>query len=178
MNSKLYAMSFPEEDEDYEPFGVAYINPTDSDVSLPENGQQVHKWKVINFDLRMGGFADYLANDLGGRLCSEQLKNIIEANKSLNDSIAWLEAEVANATDRRTYWFLYFPINADVLNHKMTKFVGSLIIKPAFDQSRTQKYNIFGLPEVKGYDIFVSSTMKTAIESAHLTGLSFSERKY
>jgi hypothetical protein len=177
VNSVVYSMSFPEEEEDYAPFGVAYLNSSRSNPSLPENGKQPGKWKALQMNLRDGNFADYLANELGGRLCSQRLKDVVEANKSPDDSIAWLAAYVVSATERRPYWFLRFPKNLNILDREKTKFVGSLIIKPAFNKACMQKHNVFGLPAEKSNRIYVSSSMKAAIELEDLTGLSFSAKR-
>ena len=127
--------------------------------------------------LRDGIFADYLANELGGRLCSQRLKEVIELHKSPSDEIGWLQVDVVGDKQRMPYALLHFPSNADVLDISKTKFVGSLIIKPTFDKLKVQKHRIFGLPSEESHRTYVSAAMRLAIEAAEMTGLGFSAKR-
>ena len=78
-------------DRAYKPFGVAHT-PRELDFfTHPVNGQKIEHWQKIFFDLKEGKFADYLANDYGVRVCSENIKQIIEETRNAEDDIeCWM----------------------------------------------------------------------------------------
>ena len=74
-------------------------------------------WQQIDFILRDGTFADYQANTLGLRLCSETLRNILDENRAQGDSIQWLPCTVADHSgEKRRYFVLHVPTAHSVLD--------------------------------------------------------------
>ena len=163
------------EDEQYAPFGVAYA-PEDTDLFLiPISGEKVITWSSINLALRDGDFADYLANDLGARLCSLKLKNIIEKNLSQIDEVQWLESTVVNSSGlEKKYYILHFPVDYEVIDRNKSIIVNEeFIVKGVLDYSAVQGHHIFTYPNEAGRRLFVNKDLKKVIEDNKCTGISF-----
>lgn len=163
------------EDEEYEPYGVAY-GPEDADLFvLPSSGTKVSDWQPLELSLREGGFADYLANDLGVRLCSGRLHASIEDVRPKSDSVQWLDVTVADSHEIRQYHVLHFPVNYPVVNESRSIMAGPMVVKPVFCASAIADRHIFTLPNAPGGRLFVSRRLKNAILAANCTGLSFAK---
>jgi hypothetical protein len=163
------------EDEQYAPFGVAYA-PEDTDLHLvPISGEKVITWSSINLDLRDGDFADYLANDLGARLCSLKLKNIIEENLSQIDEVQWLESTVINSSGlEKKYYILHFPVNYEVIDRDKSIIVNEkFIVKGILNYSAVQSRHVFTYPNEAGRRFFINKELKKNIEDNNCTGISF-----
>ena len=172
---KYYRVTYVSDNE-YKDFGVAYA-PEEADLFLvPPSGDRVVDWKPIQFDLIEGGFCDYLANDSGVRLCSENLMSIIEQNKSERDDIQWLQAKVkAGKTGCKMYYILHFPINLAVVDENKSLTLGNVVVKPVFNANVVRNYGIFTLPNSEGMIFFVSGKLKEVIEKSDLKGFCFEE---
>ena len=155
--------------------GVAWA-PDDPalDVVLAEP-ESVHDWIPISFTLKDGGFADYQANSLGRRLCSERLMRIMENNRADADRIQWLPCTVtAHGGEERPYFVLHVPVHYDVLDKKRTLFSGvDCVVRPCLDTPAVDGHRVFALPRCK-VRLMLASVVKQAIESAGCTGLEFS----
>lgn len=174
--SLFYYLHYSEE-EDYEPYGVAYA-PEETDLFvIPVSGINLSDWKEIQFNLKEGDFADYLANDLGGRLCSSKLKKIVDDNISQKDQIQWLNVSVINENnEERTYYILHFPVNIDILNkEKSTITEDGVVVKAVLANETIKDLNIFTLPDEGGITTFVSKKIKKIIEESGCTGVAFSK---
>ena len=165
-------MSFCGEKE-YESFGVAYLVSKDSQISIARNGKTNKGWNKLSLEFKQGDFVDYMSNELGGRLCSLRLKEIIKSKKTSHDVIEWLPVEIIKGKEARDYYFLCFPENVDVLDSNRSSRVDSLIIKPFFDKEKIKNHAIFGLPDEDSHRTYVSNDMREAIEDAGITGISF-----
>lgn len=164
-------------EKEYQPYGIAYA-PEDTDIFLlPESGKELKSWLPISLELKDGIYADYLANDVGGRLCSEKLKSIIDKHLSEDDSIQWLEVEVKSNTTRelKKYFFLHFPQNFDILDKTKTIWVGDMVVKPVLKPESVKNHNIVTYPSNMGIAFFVSDEIKSAIKKEKITGLDFSK---
>jgi hypothetical protein len=172
----FYYLHYSDEKE-YKPYGVAY-SPKEVDLFvIPESGTKVTDWEKIKLQLKEGDFADYLANDLGGRLCSSKMRKIINDNISIEDKIQWLEVSVIEGDkDERTYYALHFPVSIDILNKGKSIITDDgLVVKPILDKTAVKDLNIFTLPNESGITTFVSKKIKEALEKAGCTGLSFTK---
>jgi hypothetical protein len=172
---KYFKMLYADE-LNYKPYGVAYSSPDIDAFLLPPSGVTVKSWDPIALSLKDGEFADFLSNDIGGRLCSEPLKKIIDTLSSSKDKFQWLETSVNKTNaDIRKYFILHFDENFPVVNLEHSLISGDMIIKAVLDRNAVKEHGIFTLPNEAGRTIFVSERIKTAIESAELSGMSFSD---
>ena len=164
--------------DDYEKkeYGVAYsVKDSDPDI-LPKGGNWVDNWEDIVYKLEDGGSADYLADDLGARLCSERLRGVVDENKSETDKIQWLRAMVLDAEDqKREYYILHFPEDFPIVNKNKSLISGQTIIKPVLDIKVIRGHNIARIPisSIHGGRYFVSDTLRKAIKKAKITGIGF-----
>ncbi|MCB9823356.1 hypothetical protein H6802_00105 [Candidatus Nomurabacteria bacterium] len=125
---------------------------------------------------------DYLPNCLAWPLMSEKMKTIINNNLTGKEDIDWILAEINAIKERRNYYFPRFKRKLDVLDLQRTTFVPGTdqIIKPCFSSQKVANYNVFHKP-ISHYSwkipssIYVSETIKNAIESEGLTGVGFDE---
>ncbi len=168
----FYQMTFCE-DKKYQSFGVAYADPDVDLLLLPESGVRIDSWKSINLELRCGGYADYLSSDLGGRLCSEKLKDLIEQNISDNENVQWLDVNVSGDLECKKYYFLHFPKNIPVINKDRSIFAGNMVVKVVLDAQLVSHLSIFTLPDEVGRTLFVSEELKKVISKNNITGVSF-----
>jgi hypothetical protein len=176
MMSLFYYLHYSEE-KDYEPYGVAYA-PEEVDLFvIPVSGIYVNDWKEIQFKLKGGEFADYLANDLGGRLCSSKLREIVNENISPKDKIQWLNVSIINENkEERTYYILHFPVNNYILNKEKSLITeDGVVVKAVLDNESIKDLNIFTLPDESGITTFVSKKIKKIMEQSGCTGVAFSK---
>ena len=170
--TNFYQMTYCE-NEKYQSFGVACADQDIDPFLLPESGVKIDSWKSINLDLRYGGYADYLSSDLGGRLCSEKLRDLIDKNISDNDYVQWLDANVIDGSECKKYYFLHFPKNIPVVNKDRSIFAGDMVVKVVLDAKIVSPLSIFTLPDEVGRTLFVSEKVKKIISENNITGVSF-----
>jgi hypothetical protein len=165
----FYRILFQEDEN----LGVAFTrSPTE--LLLPYTGR-VENWISLGFELRDGDFPDYLANNLGCRICSSRLKDILERSASARDVLQWLEVRVQKGTQERLYYVLHFPEPPDVLDKRRTLFSGGdFVVKPVLSQAATAVHGVFTYPKNEGLPFFVSEKVKQEIERVGCTGLEFS----
>ena len=160
--------------EDYN-FGVAYDAAGSTLFLLPDEGR-AEGWMPKVLGLREGGYADYLASELGCRLCSERLKGILEEGASELDVLQWLEVEVTKGEEKRRYYILHFPMPPDVLDGSRTLYAAAdVVVKAVLSKDRAEGHRVFGFPKAGMLRTIVSKEVKRAIEAAKCTGLSFSK---
>lgn len=99
-------------------FGIAYA-PNWVNYETLENGKSpLGKWEIPVFKFE-GLFSCLLANTIGWNLFSEDLKKIIEENKSEYDELKWFETIIYSGDlGKRTYYALHFIRILDILNKK------------------------------------------------------------
>jgi hypothetical protein len=165
-------------------YGVAYTDknqetgpcfPPPGGFGLPYAGI-VEDWQPLALELREGDFADYLASNLGCRLCSDRLKSILESHASPADELQWLVTEVHRRAEKHVYWILHFPNPPDVLNKSKTLFVDGtdVVVKPVLSKDATAGHQVFAYPEAGELTLFVGEPVKRAIEAAGCTGMELS----
>jgi hypothetical protein len=170
---KFFQMTYVD-DKKYKPFGVANIPSEIDPFLLPVSGISVDSWRPFDMSLKEGILADYLANDLGARLCSERMRDTIESCKLTADVLQWLNVQVVDDSGMPiTYYILHFPKNFHVVSQEHSLFAGDMVVKPVLEYSVSQHLSIFTLPNEGGITTFVSSSVKEAMESSELTGMDF-----
>lgn len=165
-----YKMLFDENDR----YGVAYIKDGPELFILPDDGLVI-EWHPIRFELRDGIRSDFLANDIGCRLCSEDLKHILQKHSSPNDSLQWLPVCVCDGGVDYRYWILHLPNQPDVLQKDATIFAGKYVVKAVLAESLVNGHHVFAYPQAGELAIFVSSEVKNAVEASRLTGMEYSK---
>lgn len=168
--TKIYQMLFNDEGV----FGVAESVDNSDLLVLPYDGI-VENWHPLRLKITEGEFADYLANDLGGRLCSERLKNVLQQHASPSDELQWLPVEVKGDEENRSYAILHFPKPPDILNKNKSIYAGDFVVKPVFLKDAISRHHVFAYSKAGHLKLFVSEPVKLAIEAEGCTGIEFSE---
>jgi hypothetical protein len=157
--------------------GVAYA-PEGYSHDMIAEGRYYDHWKPVDFTIKPwrdnhGGFADYQTNNMGWPLCSDELRQIIDRNRSPRDEVQWLEATVTHEGQSRRYWVLHIPDRPDVLDSEKTIFAyQGFVVKPVFRMSELRDRNVFSY--VGGnFTVLVSSQVRTAMVAANCTGIDF-----
>ena len=162
------------DEEDYSHIGVAYSSEDIDALLLPISGTPIETWEPIRLALRDGGLVDYLANDLGARLCSARLREIIETARTQRDSIQWVDVNVVSDSGEETpYHILHFPTAPPVVKKECSTYAGDMVVKAVLDESVVRGLSIFALPDEGGRITFVSSAMRNRILLSGLTGMDF-----
>ena len=147
-----------------------------SDIfSLPDTGK-VADWNTLVLEFADGEYSDYLASDLGCRLCSERLKVVLDSHTGPSDEIQWLKVLVRHGTEERPYYVLHFPNPPDVLDKKKTIFAGGdFVVKPVLSKESARGHRVFAYPNCGCLPLFVCEDVKNEIKKEKLTGMVFSK---
>jgi hypothetical protein len=166
-----FYVHFEEEDS----LGIGYVKENVS-FDLISNIDVIHNWKPINILLKNGKNADYLANDLGWRICSPKLRDILDGGQGRKDILQWLPVYVEDTEQQSEfeYFVLIFPNNDDVIDREKSILAGKdSVVQAVLDMNKTSGHSVFSLPgEVT--TLIVSKSVREAIENAHCTGIEFS----
>lgn len=155
-------------------WGVAYALDYDDILFLPYSGL-VENWTPLHFELRDGGYADYLSSDICQRFCSERFRSLLDLHATEHDEIQWLETVIRKGSAERPYYILHFPNPPKVLDKRHTIFsVGDAVVKPILSKKKAVKHAIFSFPKDEGVCLFISEEVKSAIEAAGITGIEIS----
>lgn len=154
-------------------FKLKRIKETDKGIIIDEN------LSVLN-DV----WLDYQPNSFAWPLMSERLMSTIEVNLIGNEQIDWIECKVKSENEERIYFILRFNKMLDVLDMQKTIFAADtdLIIRPVFANSKISSYGIFPAPSSHNLwkitsRIYISDTLKKAIQKAKLTGIDFEKTR-
>lgn len=154
-------------------FGVAKTIEKGDLFTLPYSGA-VEGWQPLMLDLIEGDFADYLSSNLGCRMCSKRLQDILEAHASSDDMLQWLPVIVRRGVEQRIYSILHFPNPPDILNKDKSIFAGEFVVKPVISKSAIGSHKVFAYPKAGETKLFVNEQVKIAVEAAGCTGLELS----
>ncbi|MDN3694326.1 hypothetical protein QWZ06_19585 [Chryseobacterium tructae] len=124
---------------------------------------------------------DYQLNSLAWPLMSAKMKSVVDNNVSGNEQVDWIEAVINTGEEQRIYYIPRFNRMLDVLDKENTVYVPGTdhTIKPVFSFSKINTYNAFTEPSPKNNywkitsAIYVSETLRKAIQKEKLTGVSF-----
>ena len=167
--TKIYQILF----DDKGVYGVAE-STENSDLFILPNEGVIEDWEPLRLKITEGEFADYLANDLGVRLCSENLKNLLQKHATHYDKIQWLPVEVEKDEEIRIYSILHFPKSPDILNHNNSIYAGDFVVKPVFLKEAISRNNVFSYLKAGNLKLFISEPVKLAIEDERCTGMEIS----
>lgn len=143
-----------------------------SELEFLPDGGQVGNWTPPELDLVDGMFPDYLANDLGYRLCSQKMREVLSASKTDRDELQWLPASVFCGGEARSYWALHFTTPADVLSSKTVRH-GDMVVKPVFSRAKLNGHAVLTYPGSEGVGWLVDERARAALELAGCTGFEF-----
>lgn len=141
----------------------------DVEIDLPDSGP-VTDWHVPKLDLVGGGFPDYLASDLGCRICSSRMRKILDSEKSETDVVQWLPVSVKANGGVRRYWLLHFPEPVEALGTR-TIWQDKFVVKAVLSESRLRGHAVFTYPGDEGLALVVNERVKDALALAECTGL-------
>ncbi len=168
MMERYFRMMFRQRDE----FEVARRVGAGDTFNLPDG--PVRDWEIIDLELSDGDFPDYLASDLGCRMCSQNLRDLLIDHAAPRDSFQWLEVRVTKEWDSRAYFILHFPNPPDVLDELKTIFADDFVVKPVVSAAKAHGHQVFAYPKCGTLALFVAPVVKEAIEAAGYTGMVFS----
>ena len=144
--------------------------------SLLAGGGLVRETIDLKFALAKAKPTDYLANNLGIRLCSPTLRAVIDEHRGDRDEIQWLDAHVITPTSKvgLSYSVLHLPSHPDVLDAERTIWARhNFVVKPVLAASKLGGHAIFGFPEAT-LTLVVRADVKAAIQRARCSGVDFS----
>jgi hypothetical protein len=153
--------------------GVAYF-ATEERFLLPDVGN-VEAWQPLLGVLRRGRFCDYLASDLGVRLCSPLVRNILDESATPADDLQWLPAEVASSQGSpRSYFILHFPSQLDVIDRSKSLMAGDVVVRPLLRAERFVGHSVFTYQGGGGITLYLRGDVERRLKAAGCTGLQFS----
>jgi hypothetical protein len=168
--TNYYKVLFQEE----ESLGIGHTVESRDLFFLPDTGT-VDGWQPLVLELREGDYPDYLACNLGCRLCSERLKDILQSRASPSDVLEWLEVVVRKQGQERRYFILHFPQAPDVLDKKKTIFAGDFVVKAVLSKDAVAGHQVFAYPKCGCLPLFISEEVSRAIDEEQCTGMEFSK---
>lgn len=137
----------------------------------------VEFWPRLVFEVpkNSGIISDYMSSIIGGRLCSDKLKTIIDDNKNSNDQIQWLPIHIkhVDSDETLTYYHLHFlnPFSGHSKKESMYSPSGD-IMKPVWHYSNIKDMEIFTCSEIyKHTMIILSENILKRIEEAECSGM-------
>jgi hypothetical protein len=154
-------------------FGVA-IAPKDIDLFLLPAQGEVQGWKIFEMRHTTGLFVDYMANDLGLRLCSPKLRKIIDETTGTSDIRQWLEVKIKYDDRMISYFILHFPDGFVKLNRKKTVY-GPMetIIKAVFDGNEASLRTLFTYKGSSTQILAISEVLQKKIIDSECVGIEF-----
>jgi len=161
--------------KDSRKLGCAEVKNTENWSILEDKGY-IENWEPLLFEISEGEYTDYQCNDLGTRLCSTKLKDIIQSNRSENDIIQWLEASVILNSEKREYYILYLPEQFDVLNMDKSIFDDEedekfrTLVKPVLSEKLAAKHNFFHYNRNQ-IGLTISETIKKIFKKEKISGM-------
>ena len=151
--------------------GVAYIKNYNELYLLPKEGT-VTEWETKHFYLKDGEYTDCLPANIGCRLCSKKMRDILERNKSNKDALQWLDAEVeSEAGEKRQYFILHFPVLEDVLDKRKSKYAGNILTKHVINPKACAGHEVFSYIEESTLSFIVSQKVREELKKAGCRGL-------
>lgn len=120
---------------------------------------------------------DYLANDIGLRLCSPKLREVIDRCALGSDDLEWLEARVIFHNESHQFFALNPPVHPEVIDPIGTIYSGErFVVRPVISLEHAAGHNVFSFQEGSVRTI-ISEAVRHAIENAGCTGVDFAPVK-
>jgi hypothetical protein len=137
---------------------------------------RIEDWVQREYRLTGGGFSDYQAEVRGLKLCSQKLKEILEAAQREKDEVQWLPARVnGQGGESRPYWVLHFPYSGDEFLDVDRSRYGPLdeVVRGVLNLRKAQGRHVLPSPDGSLVSFVVSSKARDMIISEKCEGLDF-----
>lgn len=159
-------------DREDAPIAYAADDP-DRDHLLAEPGT-VENWRPVDLEVEGGEPTDYLPNNVGVRLCSAHLRDVLERQRGHDDLFQWLEMHVIDETGtKHPYFALHLPSYPDVLDPRRTITArGSFVVKPVLSGGKLAGHHVFAF-EGATVRLVIADAVRRAIVAAGCTGVDF-----
>ena len=183
INMKWWQIQFPEEETSSTPLAIS----PDGEKTLIDWMEAIESNRRFPFQYRLSpqmSLDDYIADDLGVPLFSEQVRNIIDELMTGEEGIEWYEVPVVQSRNQYRYFAPKFTRTLDILNEDSSLYGvnKSILIKAVLSTEKVKKYSI--VPIVGSSEAFffptriaISDTVKRALKKARVSGISFSPIK-
>ena len=180
INMKWWQIQFPEEETSSTPLAIS----PDGEKTLIDWMEAIESNRRFPFQYRLSpqmSLDDYIADDLGVPLFSEQVRNIINELMTGEEGIEWYEVPVVQSRNQYRYFAPKFTITLDILNEDSSLYGvnKSILIKAVLSTEKIKKYSI--VPIVGSSETFffptriaISDRVKKALKKARVSGISFS----
>ena len=180
INMKWWQIQFPEEETSSTPIAIS----PDGGKTLIDWMEAIESNRRFPFQYRLSpqmSLDDYIADDLGVPLFSEQVRNIINELMTGEEGIEWYEVPVVQSRNQYRYFAPKFTITLDILNEDSSLYGvnKSILIKAVLSTEKIKKYSI--VPIVGSSETFffptriaISDRVKKALKKARVSGISFS----
>lgn len=148
-------------------------------LDIPRTGY-IENWKSITFTkLKTDGeLADFLSANIGKKLCSPKLKQVIEQNMTSHDiPIQWLPVKIIKEESGETfdYFCLHFPEFCDSLDEQYSLFNSlGVLDRTGFSFEKIKDKSIFNC-RGSFITLVISKKLRKAILDAGCTGLKFEQ---
>lgn len=142
---------------------------------LPDHGIVEH-WAGRDLTLSEGVITDYLASDMGCRMCSEKMRGVLDESRSENDHLQWLPVVVHAGKESLTYYILHLPTPLPILDKDRTLYAagGRAVVKPVIDPKAAEGHAVMAYPGAGQLGLVVNEATMKALKRAGCTGMSFS----
>ncbi len=116
---------------------------------------------------------DYLANDLVVRLCSQRLREVIDAKRA-SEAVLWIPAAVEVPTgSQHVYSVLRLVPDPSILDPQRTLYArGEFVVRPIFRREALGTRPLVSFPTAS-VSLVVSAALRSALQQAGITGLEF-----
>ena len=183
INMKWWQIQFPEEETSSTPLAIS----PDGEKNLIDWMETIESNRRFPFQYRLSpqmSLDDYIADDLGVPLFSEQVRNIINELMTGEEGIEWYEVPVVQSRNQYRYFAPKFTRTLDILNEDSSLYGvnKSILIKAVLSTEKIKKYSI--VPIVGSSEAFffptriaISDRVKKALKKARVSGISFSPIK-
>lgn len=156
---------------------TAYGPPGDQrTVLLLDPAPLAAAWQPVTLELRGTDRPhDYQTNDIGVRLCSPALRDVLDAHRGPDDAIEWLPVSVRDPGGAlHPYWALHPLSYPDVLDPERT-MIGpdGDPMRPVVDLRRVTTERVFAVRR-SGW-LFVEDSVRKAIGKSRCTGVTFAK---
>jgi len=157
--------------KDEEHLGVGYTLRKLPLFLAPTRGE-IRDWKLVVLELRDGDYPDYLASNYCMRICSEQMRAVLDAHATNNDHLQWLDVIVKRGEEERKYYHLHFPAPPNVLDRERTIYAGDedFVIQPVLSRDAVTGHNVFTYP-ASTVALIVTDPVRADIKRKALTGM-------
>ena len=180
INMKWWQIQFPEEETSSTPIAIS----PDGKKTLIDWMEAIESNRRFPFQYRLSpqmSLDDYIADDLGVPLFSEQVRNIINELMTGEEGIEWYEVPVVQSRNQYRYFAPKFTRVLDILNEDSSLYGvnKSILIKAVLSTEKIKKYSI--VPIVGSSETFffptriaISDRVKKLLKKARVSGISFS----